>query len=437
MPILHRILAAAVVAAVLATPAAAQDTTRAVRIGLTYQAGVKPGVMVLPTTGPGGDSIAAIIRRDLDYGDRVTVIGPEASDAAEAARAGAGGRINYELFGRLGAAAIVQVSQTATGIQATVHDVGAQRVVQQGTFALPAGVGSPRWRMALHAGSDEIERWITGVRGIAQSRILFVRAGRVYVIDVDGANERPLTDEESAMSPAWHPDGRHIAYSTMSDAGSRIHIRNIETGEVRRLAADRGSTDITPIFSPDGRSIVYSSAVAEGSDLVLAPAFTVGSSRRITISRGAQISVSPTFSPDGRRIAYTSDRAGHNEVYISDVDGTNAELLTPFAFGDQYYRASPDWSPDGRSVAFMSQIDGRFQVMTINLRTRDVRQHTSEGINEDPSWAPDGRHLVFTSNRTGTKQLFVLDVESGRVRQLTRTGGVRLAAWSHYPGGAQ
>jgi TolB protein len=113
-----------------------------------------------------------------------------------------------------------------------------------------------------------------------------------------------------------------------------------------------------------------------------------------------------------------------------DADGTNAELLTPFSFGDQYYRSNPDWSPDGRSIAFQSQIAGQFQIMTISLRDRSIKQHTSEGRNEDPSWAPDGRHIVFTSNRTGTRQLFVLDVESGRVRQLTRGGGARLAAWS-------
>ena len=112
-----------------------------------------------------------------------------------------------------------------------------------------------------------------------------------------------------------------------------------------------------------------------------------------------------------------------------DADGTNAEQLTPFAIGDQYYRASPDWSPDGRAVAFQSLIDNRFQVMTIGLRDRSVRQLTSEGANEDPSWAPDGRHLVFTSNRSGTRELWVLDSESGRARQLTHASG-RLAAWS-------
>ena len=115
---------------------------------------------------------------------------------------------------------------------------------------------------------------------------------------------------------------------------------------------------------------------------------------------------------------------------MADADGANAEMLTPFAFGDEVYRSNPDWSPDGRQVVYQAQISGVFQLMTITLRDRSVRQLTSEGRNEDASWAPDGRHVVFASTRTGVLELFVLDVESGRARQLTHGAGSRLPAWS-------
>jgi TolB protein len=174
---------------------------------------------------------------------------------------------------------------------------------------------------------------------------------------------------------------------------------------------------------------VYTHGEENGTDLYLVPAFGSDPARRITVGHGTD-NTQPTFSPDGRRLAFTSGRSGHPEVYITNVDGTEPDLLTPFQFGDDIYRASPNWSPDGRLVAFESRVNGRFQIETIALRDRSVKQLTSDGINEDPKWAPDSRHLVFTSNRTGVRQLFILDSESGRTRQLTFGGPARLSAWS-------
>src|SRR3954465_10514562 len=106
---------------VITSPAAAQDTTtRGVRIGLTYDPGTKPGVVVLPGRGAGADSVRAILQRDLDYGDRVNVIVLDAPATAEADRASAP---NWAVLARLGAAAAVQVTPTATGLHVAVYDV--------------------------------------------------------------------------------------------------------------------------------------------------------------------------------------------------------------------------------------------------------------------------------------------------------------------------
>ncbi len=412
----------------------AQDTTsRGVRIGLSYQPGMKPGVMVLPASWLNGDSVRAIIQRDLDYGDRVTVI-PSADSGAALGRT----PLNYPLFGRLGAAALVQLAPTASGIRATVHDVAKGRVLEQAEFRLPLVLATPEWRLAVHGVSDEIERWITGVRGIASTRILYVRDKQIRIVDSDGASDRTLAGGAAACfftcaSPAWHPGGRAVAYSVMTESGTRLAVRDLETNAVRWASSTPYSIAITPAFSRDGSVLAYAYGTENGTDIHTVPGLTAGQPRRVTIGRGSE-NINPSFSPDGRKIAFVSGRLGHPEVYITDADGTNVELLTQANVGEQAYRTSPDWSPDGRSIAYHAQIGGVFQIFTIGLRERVPRQLTSDASNEDPWWAPDSRHIVFTSTRSGVPQLVIMDVESGRVRQLSRGGGSRLGSWSPYLG---
>ena len=416
-------LRGALVALLVAAPLAAQDTTsRGVRIGLTYDPGTKPGVIVLPVSGDRGDSIRAILQRDFDHGDRVNAIVLDGSAAQDAARAAGP---NWPLLARLGAAAAVQVTPSPTGFHVAVYNVATKQTALVKDFASTSAPDSRAWRSALHGIADELEEAFTGVRGIARTRVLFERGRRIWVVDSDGEGAMPVSQAGSPISPAWHPSGRLIAYATYRPAG--ISVLDIASGRARTLVSGAG-VYISPIFTPDGSSVVYAHGVDNGVDLYTA-SLSGGGGRRLSVGRGSD-NVSPSFSPDGRRIAFMSGRAGHPEIYTMDSDGTNVDLLTPLAFGENPYRASPDWSPDGRLVAFQSMIGGNFQVFTINLRDRSLRQLTSDGRNEDPSWAPDGRHITFVSNRTGSRQLWVLDIESGRTRQLTRGAAVRLPAWS-------
>jgi len=423
--------AALLVAAITTIPItgiAAQDTLRLV---LRYDPNTKPGVLVLRVPGVNGDSLRAILQRDFDNGDRINVVAADETGFPDAPIAGKNG--NYPLYAKLGAVALVQATPTATGLHVAVHDVAQQKVARVKDFIVDGAPNSREWRMSVHNVSDELEAWITGAHGIAATRVAYVqglRNGRMYVIDSDGAFPTPVGDDSGVMSPSWHPKGTHLAYSVVSARGCcQVYVLDFASGDARRIEAVGGGLNSTPVFAPDGAVIVYTHGEEAGTDLFATTVFERGPARRITVGRGSD-NTSPTFSPDGRRLAFTSGRLGHPEIYISDADGTNPQPLT-YSVGDQNYRSNPDWSPDGRLVAYQSQqTDGSFQLNTISLRDRSVKQLTSDGSNEDASWAPDSRHIIFSSTRTGSKQLFVIDSESGRWRQLTRNGGVRLPAWS-------
>jgi TolB protein len=411
--------------------ALAQDTTKGVRIGLRYDPGSKPGVVVLPVTGAYGDSIRAILERDFDFSDRLAVVTLSTSEGlllTGKTPQGSPVPLNYALFATMGAAVVVQGTPTPRGLHVTLHDVAGAKVARVDEFPMPAAGLTWDWRMAVHGIADAVQERITGQRGVAASRIAFVRGGVVRMVDSDGQNEQAIPSTAAAMSPAWNPAGSMIAYNTYGPE-SRIVLHDLRTGRSRDFGSQRNTTNLTPVFTPDGRSVVYTLSSENGSDLYLMPLDGDAFPRRITIGRGSN-NVQPTFSPDGNRIAFMSDRPGHPEVYIMDADGTNADIFTAFDFGDQNYRSSPDWSPDGLQVTFQTRIDNRFQIFTMSVRDRQPKQLTSEGENEDPSWAPDARHLVFSSTRSGARQLWILDTESGRLRQLTQVGGSRLAAWS-------
>lgn len=420
---------AAVLACAIAMPAvaAAQDTSSVpgVRLGLNYAPGTKPGVIVLPVNDDyDDDSLRTIVQRDFDYSDRMNVIALDEQTVAGLVPA-PGKKINFALVAKFGAALLIRITPTTTGLHVAAYDVSRGELLQSDHFLFDRR--DRDWRFALHGVSDQIEQWVFGKRGIAQTRIAYVNDGTLHIVDSDGAETRTITTGRGALSPAWSPTGESVVYTALGNSGTQVEELDVRTGRTRRISQIRAGLNITPVYQPGGNAILYAQGTGNGTDLVLANLDSTAP-HKITAGRGTD-NTSPSYSPDGRQIAFISGKTGQPQVYIMDADGSNVQLLTPYRPGVRSYRASPDWSPDGRAVAYEQQ-NGNFQVWMIDLRDRIPKQLTSEGENEDPSWAPDGRHIVFTSSRGGSKELWILDTESGRARQLTHNKGARLAAWS-------
>jgi TolB protein len=415
-------------AAGFAPAISAQDTTAApgVRLGLNYEAGTKPGVIVLPVADDyGDDSLRVIVQRDLDFSDRMNVVALDGLTLSGLVPK-PGEKINFGLAAKFGAALLVRMTPTTQGLHVAAYDVSRGQLLQSEHFLFDRR--DRDWRYILHGISDQIELWALGKRGIAATRVAYVNEGMLRIVDSDGASTRTITTGKGALSPAWSPTGESVVFTVLGNNGTQVHELDVRTGRTRRISQIRAGLNITPIYQPDGSGILYAQGTGNGTDLIFSTLDSGPPPRRITVGRGTD-NTSPAYSPDGRQIAFISGKSGQPQVYIMDADGSNIQLLTPYTAGKRSYRTSPDWSPDGHAIAYEQQ-NGNFQVWMIDLRDRIPKQLTSEGENEDPSWAPDGRHLVFSSTRSGNKQLWILDIETGRTRQLTHSRGARLAAWS-------
>jgi TolB protein len=400
------------------------------RTGLVYAPDPLRVVAVLPVKGgPYADSLLEIVHRDLQNSDRVSMLRLNPSDNNLFYDRFRG--VSYDYFTALNTSYVVEMIASQGRVSMRVHDVGRRRVTANADFTL-SGTGLGRdWRMSVHSASDSAVAIVTeGRRGIAATRIAYVRGQQLRVVDSDGANDIAVPADSNAGSPAWDPTGTRLVYAT-SGTNSRVIITDLATGQPRVVQGKIWNTQLTtPIFTPDGQSIIYTRSDEDSYSRVWRVPLNGGDPVLIDKNRG--ISVSPTMSPDGRRIAFMTDRVGHNEVYIMDVDGSNAVWITQIGgdVNESSYRGEPDWSPDGVTVALQSRLAGSFQIMTVNLRDNTAARLTDAGENQSPSWAPDGRHIVFTSNRSGSDQLWVLDTRSGVTRQLTNQSGAKYGAWS-------
>lgn len=433
-----RALLTAAAVLLLAVPLAAQDP---VRVGIDYRPGTRPRIIVLPAP-PGLDSARAIIGRNLDYSDRFEVVTiPDGAPPALPAEPGQPPAVlNYELYQALNAAYAVELGLVGGGMALSLrlHDLAAGRVRHDTTTVADlSGVGEGR--LDLHRLSDQVVRWITGQPGIAASRILYVERGtqRVHRVDSDGYGVLPVSPGgTTALSPAWAPDHRRFAYVALGEDGTApVVIQEFGSG-ARQVVPNTAGTGqhLTPAFSPDGRTLVFGRLTEQGSSLFKANVERMCCVERLTTGR-FPANLSPSFSPDGRRVAFVSDRTGVTQVYVMSIEGTDQELLVPYDFGATGASYAPEWSPDGTAIVFHRMVEGSPQLFVYYLASRQVRQLTSQGRNEDPAWAPDSRHVVYVSNRTGRSQLHVIDVETARVRQLPTPGAARLPAWSGSLGG--
>lgn len=279
-------------------------------------------------------------------------------------------------------------------------------------------------RTIAHEFADEIVKLLTGRNGIATSKVAYVAGDSIRVMDYDGFNQRGFaSDGPIVRFPQFSPDGRYLAYVSFKTGVPNIVVRSAEGGLLG--GTNFNSTTTSPTISPSGQ-LAFSSAIGGDGSMEIYVSNLDGSNARRLTRTPKGINISPRWNPKtGREIAFISNRAGTPQVYVMDSSGANQRPL--IARGGQ--ADSPSWSPDGRYVAFTWGGAGSFQVFVADVASGQLIQLTSQGRNESPTWAPDSRHIAFQSNRSGRWEVWQSHIDGSGARQLTRSGG-RSPTWA-------
>lgn len=249
----------------------------------------------------------------------------------------------------------------------------------------------------------------------------------------------------SGALPAFSPSGKQ--YLTMGRVpGSEVtalKVNTPETGRSEVLYQDKTRNAFVGGWSPRGDKVVFAlggfAAFFDGfHSQFRKPGDRVEGGAQIAIinadgsgfrelTSGADNNAFPSYSPDGNRLVFRSFGRDGQGLRIMNLETRAVTTLT------SDYDNFPLWSPRGDLIMFARQVDGAYDIFTIQPDGTSLRRLTNgKGNDAHMSWSFDGESIAFASSRMGFKdevaytdapqpygEIFVMRYDGTHVEQLT------------------
>ena len=335
--------------------------------------------------------------------------------------------IDYLVTGRIANA------NNSLDISYEIFDIHKKRKVRSSkVFGIPNQI-----RQLAHYTSDGIYESITGIKGIAATRLLyvnevkdsrFISIYKLMLADSDGANEKVLlSSSEPIISPSWSPDGKRVAYVSFETGIAKVFIQEIASGK-REAVLSQDTQISSPSWSPDGKYLsltLYQDGNAEIYILRL---------RDRTLTRMTNqfaIDTESSWSPKGNKILFTSGRSGSPQIYELDLRKLNPKAKRISFEGT--YNAKASYLPNEEGVIFVHRSnDGLFHIALKYKRENFIRVLTEAKMDESPSVAPNGNMVIYGIKENDLSMLAGFSLSGAKFKLPASDGEVREPAWSNF-----
>jgi TolB protein len=386
-------------------------------------------VAIAPFAGDGllPQALVGVVRADLERSGLFRLVEPGTLNPIPTEAQS----INYGDWKARGADALVVGSMNTAPdgrleVRFRLHDIVKQ--TQLGGVAYT--MTTAQMRTTGHRIADYVYEKLTGNRGIFSTRIAYVlKQGALFelqIADADGAApQTALKSKEPIISPTWSPDGTRIAYVSFENKKPVVYVHSLVTGNRTVLANYKGSNS-APAWAPDGSHLAVVLSRDGGSQMFQ---IRPDGSDLTRLASSSAIDTEPCYSPDGQSIYFTSDRGGGPQIYRMPANGGEATRIT----FEGSYNVTPRLSPDGKSLAYIARNGGRFQLMLLDLASKQAQALTEGGQDESPSFAPNGKMILYATTGGGRGTLSAVSTD-GRVHQRlsVQAGEVREPTWGPY-----
>jgi TolB protein len=276
------------------------------------------------------------------------------------------------------------------------------------TAALPGLVAYVRGG-EVYAGKGSTETRLTTGGGWSRPRfspdgrqIALLRGGRLWTMKADGSAKRRLTTR-AAAGPSWSPDGKWIAFASLSCTGGP---------GVYRISATAARPQPQVLFPSDCR----------GEALPAEPAGGAGEAG--TLSDRLRYDDAVAWSPDGAKVAF---RGGNCEsVYDACLSvgtvATGAEKTVAAYGGGSLQTAGfavvPSWRADGAKLSWTAYQEGETAAddRPVHLVEYDAvtgAKRTVGGALDREMAYVDARRGVATGQYRGGSWVMVVDLATG------------------------